>query len=136
MDAFTKSERSRIMATVRGKNVRSTERRLRAALVGAGMRGWSYQRADLTGKPDFVFLQTRLVVFVYGCFWHGYPKCYRRPHSRRSYWDGKVAGNTMRDRKVSRILRNEGWRVLRIWEHELTKSPERCARKIQKLLLA
>ena len=78
----------------------------------------------MVGKPDFVFARKRVVVFVDGCFWHGCPKCYRRPSSRCSYWDAKVAANKARDRRVTRTLRRMGWRVVRIWEHELARKNE------------
>jgi len=134
MDTLSKRERSRTMAAVQAKDTRSTERRLRAKLVAVGIGGWRYQAADLTGKPDFVFPRKRVVVFVDGCFWHGCPRCYRRPSSRRGYWDAKVARNKARDRRVTRTLRRMGWRVLRIWEHELAKTPQRCVEKVANLL--
>lgn len=63
-------------------------------------------------------------MFVDGCFWHGCPRCYARPKSNRKFWDTKIAANRARDRKVNRTLRRDGWNVLRIWEHELTKNRE------------
>ena len=120
MDSVTPETRSRVMAQVRSKRNRSTEWRLRAALVRAGIRGWTLNAADLTGKPDFVFPLQRLVVFVDGCFWHGCPKCYRRPSSHTDYWDAKAARNRARDVKITARLKQDGWRVLRIWEHQLS----------------
>src|ERR1035437_146867 len=120
MDSDTPETRSRVMAQVRSKRNRSTEWRLRAALVRAGIRGWTLNAADLTGKPDFVFPLQRLVVFVDGCFWHGCPKCYRRPSSHTDYWDAKAARNRARDVKITARLKQDGWRVLRIWEHQLS----------------
>lgn len=136
MDTVSKRERSRIMAAVRSQQTRSTERKLRAVLVAAGMRGWRYQISSLPGKPDFVFPRKKLVVFVDGCFWHGCPKCYRRPNSRRAYWDAKVASTMGRDRSHRAKLRRRGWCVIRIWEHELAKNPQGCIVKIQALLNA
>lgn len=80
--------------------------------------GWR-RGQKLAGSPDFVFPKLLLCVFLDGCFWHGCPTCYRRPASNRDYWDGKVLRNRRRDRAVNRSLRADGWRVLRIWEHEL-----------------
>jgi len=109
------------MRAVRSRDVRSTEKHLRALMVASGLRGWRIYATNLPGSPDFVFPTRRLAVFVDGCFWHGCPVCYRRPHSRRNYWDAKVAGNIARDRHVNRTLRRQGWRVVRIWEHELRR---------------
>jgi DNA mismatch endonuclease (patch repair protein) len=94
------------------------------------------QAANLPGKPDFTFSRRGLAVFVDGCFWHGCPRCYRRPHSRRRYWDAKVAGNILRDRQNSARLRRMGWRVMRIWEHELVTSPAKCVERIKRKLTA
>jgi len=71
------------------------------------------------GHPDFVFRRERVAVFVDGCFWHGCPKCYRRPKSNRKFWDAKAARNRARDAEVTRALRRAGWTVVRIWEHAL-----------------
>jgi DNA mismatch endonuclease (patch repair protein) len=78
----------------------------------------------------------RVVIFVDGCFWHGCPRCYRRPASNTKYWDSKVSKNRQRDRKVRVTLRRCGWRVLRIWEHELArKNQSRLLRRLQVALL-
>jgi DNA mismatch endonuclease (patch repair protein) len=71
---------------------------------------------------------------VDGCFWHGCPRCYRRPHSNKKFWDEKVARNRTRDRRVNRELRKLGWRVLRIWEHDLSPRGTRAVNRITKLL--
>jgi DNA mismatch endonuclease (patch repair protein) len=84
--------------------------------------------ADLVGKPDFVFPIRRLVVFVDGCFWHGCPKCQRIPSSNVPYWDRKIERNRIRDRAVNTSLRRSGWRVLRIWEHQLERTGSVVAR--------
>jgi len=74
-------------------------------------------------KPNFVFRQVRLAVFVDGCFWHGCPKHATKPANNRAFWKKKLAGYKTRDRVVNRTLRRSGWRVVRIWEHELAKLP-------------
>ena len=72
-------------------------------------------------KPDFVFPKLRTALFVDGCFWHGCPKHGTKPKTRASFWLAKIMGNKARDRRVNRLLRGKGWKVLRIWEHELAK---------------
>ncbi|MFT3830569.1 MAG: very short patch repair endonuclease [Opitutaceae bacterium] len=88
-------------------------------------------RAALTVKPDFVFRQERLVVFVDGCFWHGCPRHYTRPQARRVFWDAKIAANRARDRRLDRVLRAAGWRVLHVWEHAL--GPRQLGRTLARL---
>lgn len=74
---------------------------------------------EVSGKPDFVFRSERVAIFVDGCFWHGCAACNRFPTTNIEYWDSKIARNRKRDRTVAAQLRSEGWKVLRIWEHEL-----------------
>lgn len=88
-----------------------------------GITGWR-RGQRLVGRPDFVFRGARIAVFVDGCFWHGCPTHYRRPKSRRDYWDEKIARNKRRDRDVDRTLRKQGWMVLRFWEHALARKRE------------
>ncbi len=122
------------MSSVRGARNRSTEWRLRSALVRAGLKGWRVTPSSLPGKPDFAFDRKKLAVFADGCFWHGCPKCYRRPKSRRGFWDAKVRENIARDHSKRACLRRMGWRVVRIWEHELVTSLAKCVERIQREL--
>ena len=119
MDTLNKKTRSAVMARIRSKGNRSTELRLRSLLSRAGFRGWCVQPEGITGKPDFAFLEKRVVVFVDSCFWHGCPKHLRRPKSNKSYWQTKIDGNKRRDKKQTAQLRAQGWKVLRVWEHAL-----------------
>ncbi|NCC61940.1 MAG: very short patch repair endonuclease [Verrucomicrobiae bacterium] len=118
MDKFDKKTRSWIMAQVRSTGARSTEQRLLAVLREQHITGWR-RNYPLPGKPDFVFPKSKLAIFVDGCFWHGHPTRCRMPMTNQEYWEGKIHRNIQRDRTVTRILRNKGWKVLRIWEHEV-----------------
>jgi DNA mismatch endonuclease (patch repair protein) len=73
------------------------------------------------GRPDFVFPRLKLAVFVDECFWHACPAHSNLPVGNRSFWQAKLGANRRRDRLVRRTLESRGWRVLRIWEHELTR---------------
>jgi DNA mismatch endonuclease (patch repair protein) len=87
------------------------------------------------GKPDFIFPKLKLAIFVDGCFWHGCPKHGTNPKSNRPYWHRKLSRNKNRDRLVTQTLRQAGWRVLRIWEHELTRKNEhRMLRRLKRTL--
>lgn len=133
MDTVDRKTRSKVMAAVKSRGNRSTEWRLRAILIRAGISGWHLQSKELLGVPDFVFERERLVIFVDGCFWHGCPSCYRRPSASRKYWDSKVKRNKARDNRQRAMLRRRGWSVMRIWEHEL-KKPEKVLGRIRKML--
>lgn len=119
MDSVSPETRSRTMAQVRSQRNRSTEWRVRAALARARVRGWIMNPSHLAGKPDFVFSTQRVAVFVDGCFWHGCPTCKRIPTSNVDYWSRKIERNRNRDAAVNANLKESGWTVLRVWEHEL-----------------
>ncbi len=86
-------------------------------------------------RPDFVFRKSRRVIFVDGCFWHGCPRHATKPKNNRAFWRRKLSANKSRDVRVTRTLRRAGWRVLRVWEHELVrKNQGRLLRRIQKTL--
>ena len=121
------------MRRVRGRDT-SCELRLRSALHRRGLR-YSL-RKPLPGKPDIIFVRARVAVFVDGCFWHGCPKHCRRPSSNKPYWDAKIDRNIARDRRVSRELRALGWRVIRVWEHDVNGRLSKCADRVEKLVRA
>jgi DNA mismatch endonuclease (patch repair protein) len=125
MDTKTPEERSRNMAAVRNKNT-APEMRLRRAAWRAGLRyftsaGWYRLTGHrLPGTPDLVFPAARVAVFVDGCFWHGCPQHYEAPETRQEFWSAKVRRNMERDHVANELLRAEGWKVIRFWEHDLT----------------
>jgi DNA mismatch endonuclease (patch repair protein) len=121
-DVFTKAKRSAVMALIRSRGNRATELRLIALMREHGITGWR-RNAPVFGKPDFVFRCERVAVFVDGCFWHRHRGCKYAytPKSRLEFWLPKFARNAERDREVTRVLRREGWKVVRVWECELAK---------------
>ncbi|MEQ1859800.1 MAG: very short patch repair endonuclease [Chthoniobacteraceae bacterium] len=118
-DVFTPAKRSAVMAAIRGSGNRDTELRMMALFRANGITGWR-RNARVFGKPDFVFRAVKVAVFVDGCFWHGCPRHATKPATRAEWWAAKLARNALRDREVTRTLRKDGWRVLRVWECELT----------------
>lgn len=127
-DVFTKAQRSELMSRIRSRGNIATELAVVKLFRQHGITGWR-RNQNVFGKPDFLFRRNRLALFADGCFWHGCPRCYRRPKSNRKFWDAKIARNRKRDRKVSRELRRLGWRVVRIWGHSL-EFPERIAKRV------
>ena len=130
IDTVGPRRRSEIMARVRSPRNLSTEWKLRSFLIRSGLKGWRVTLPGLVGNPDFAFPKKKVAVFVDGCFWHGCPKCYRAPKSQKEYWSQKIESNRSRDKRVRRELVTTGWRVLRIWECDLEKHPDRCVKKI------
>ncbi len=122
MDKYLPEVRSRMMTAVRSKGNRTTEKRLRALLVQAGLKGWKVQPSGIAGNPDFAFIQEKVAVFVDGAFWHGAPGFDRFPKSRVLFWREKIERNRRRDITVNKRLRVQGWSVLRFWDYELVSS--------------
>ncbi len=144
------------MSRIRGRGNKDTELALAAVFRRHGITGWrrhkelrgravlprgpqlraaTQRRPTFRVKPDFVFPKLRLAIFVDGCFWHACPLHATQPRNNAAFWRNKLAGNKARDRKVNRALRAAGWRVLRIWEHELARQREaRLLARLRKAL--
>jgi DNA mismatch endonuclease, patch repair protein len=131
VDVHTKAQRSHNMSRVRSQGNRTTEACLAGLFRKWHVTGWR-RGVALCGKPDFVFPQSRVVVFVDGCFWHNCQQCKFKPSSNVTYWEEKFARNRARDEDVNRTLKVLGWRVIRIWEHEL-RDPSRIEKRLQRL---
>src|SRR5690348_7484071 len=116
MDVFTPKKRSEVMSRIRSRGNRDTELALASLLRRVGITGWR-RHLPIFGRPDFVFRSARIAIFVDGCFWHRCPKCSNMPVNNRSFWATKLSGNIQRDKVVTKKLRRDGWRVLRLWEH-------------------
>lgn len=109
------SMRSDLMSRIKGKNTKP-ELILRKALWHTGMR-YRLHAETPAGRPDLVFPGSSVAVFVDGCFWHGCPDHYVSPRTRRIFWGDKLNENVQRDRRQTKKLEAEGWRVCRVWEH-------------------
>ncbi len=81
-------------------------------------------------RPDFVFRAARVALFVDGCFWHACPRHSNLPANNRAFWRKKLRVNRDRDRLVNRTLKKSGWKVLRIWEHDL-RHPQKCLARLR-----
>ena len=105
------------------------ELRLRSALHRRGLRFRINRRvaAELRTTVDIVFARARVAVFVDGCFWHRCPDHSTTPKANGEWWASKLEENVARDRRADIALRERGWTVLRIWEHE---DPEVAANRV------
>ena len=132
-DVFTVRKRSEIMGRVRSRRNRSTELALASAFRVAGITGWR-RHLPIPGSPDFAFPSVKLAIFVDGCFWHGCPKHGTMPATNKDFWNNKIATNKRRDLKVTAILKSNGWRVVRIWEHDTRRHVDRAVLRVEKAL--
>ncbi|MCB9797098.1 MAG: very short patch repair endonuclease [Alphaproteobacteria bacterium] len=108
------------------------EAALRRLLWLRGVRGYRKHARTPVGRPDLVFPGPRLAVFIDGCFWHGCPAHYSRPQTREAFWAQKLAANVERDRRQTLALEALGWRVLRVWEHEVYEDPEGVLARVRR----
>jgi DNA mismatch endonuclease Vsr len=129
VDHVSKKVRSKIMAAVRSRGNTTTELPLGKLLWAAGLRGYR-KHWKVQGRPDFAWPGRKVAIFVDGCFWHGCTKCKYLPRINTAFWRNKIETNQARDKRVRRSLRIQGWTVLRFWEHEVKRTPDRVVSKI------
>ncbi|WP_308277296.1 very short patch repair endonuclease [Streptomyces ginkgonis] len=109
-------------ASMRSNRPRDTrpEKALRSAVHALGLR------FNVSARPlpkvrrtaDLVFSRVHLAVFLDGCYWHGCPEHHSLSATNTAYWTDKFETNRRRDRQTDQWLREAGWEVLRVWEHE------------------
>lgn len=106
------------MSRIRSRDTKP-EKIVRSELHKLGYRFRLHGR-KLFGKPDIVLTKYKTVIFVHGCFWHRHKGCKYAysPKTRIKFWKKKFHDNVLRDRKVAKILKKEGWKVVVIWEDE------------------
>jgi DNA mismatch endonuclease, patch repair protein len=130
-DRLTPAQRSYCMSRIRGFDS-AIEISVRAELDRRGVEYESNVMA-LPGRPDLVFTHANLIVFVDGDFWHGY----RYPAWKRRlspYWKAKIERNRRRDRLSHAKLRRRGWRVVRLWAHQVQNDLPGCIDRIMSRL--
>ncbi|MEM3448600.1 MAG: very short patch repair endonuclease [Nitrososphaerota archaeon] len=78
---------------------------------------------NVAGKPDVLLIASNTVIFLHGCFWHKCPEDFKEPLTNKEYWIPKIEKNVYRDRINMETLRNQGYRVEVIWEHQIKRHP-------------
>lgn len=134
-DVLSLDQRHRCMSHIRSKDTKP-ELKVRKWLWGHGYR-YRLNVKSVPGKPDIVMRPYRTAIFVNGCFWHGHENCRkaRIPKSNIGFWEAKIERNRKRDRENYRVLQENGWQVIVIWECQLTpKKLELTMREVDFLL--
>jgi DNA mismatch endonuclease (patch repair protein) len=134
-DIVNAKTRSRIMRAV-GQEDTNAELRVRGLLHALGIH-YRVRNRDLPGSPDVANRSSNWAIFVNGCFWHGHKNCKktkstrssRVPKTRADFWSHKLGANRSRDAKKCRELRHMGYRVLILWECDLS-DPERVSDRL------
>jgi len=124
MDRLTEKERSINMSKIRGKDT-NQEILVRRFLFSKGFR---FRKNDKRhpGRPDIVLPKYKTVIFVNGCFWHCHEGCrdFTIPKTNVEFWTDKLNANKLRDKRNHDALIKSGWKVIIIWECELTRSKQ------------
>lgn len=126
MDDLTPEQRKKNMRAIRSKDT-TIELALRKALWKQGIH-YRKNYKELIGKPDIVITKYRIAVFCDSDFWHGYDWENRKSRikSNQEYWIPKIERNMRRDQEVTSALVEQGWIVLRFWEHDIRKNMDDC----------
>ncbi|NTW26871.1 MAG: very short patch repair endonuclease [Candidatus Moranbacteria bacterium] len=127
-DIFSKEKRSEVMSKIRAKETK-LEICLRKELWKEGFR-YRKNAPGYYGKPDILLKKLKTVIFVDSCFWHGCPKHFKMPLSNKEFWSEKIERNRNRDKEVSKHYKKLGWKVLRIWEHDLKNDLNKTINKL------
>jgi len=130
-DRIDPKTRSKVMGSVRSQGTR-LEERFRCLLKESDFSGLIEQPKDIPGRPDWISSDRRVAIFIDSCFWHGCRWHLRMPKTNISYWREKLERNKRRDKQVNVLLKKQGWKVLRVWEHNLLQYSGR-ARLVRKL---
>ena len=126
-DNLTPKQRSYCMSRVKNKDT-DIEKTVRSELHKRGFRFRKHVK-KLPGTPDIVFTKAKVAVFIDGDFWHGY----RFPaweHQVSDFWKKKIRINRERDQNNYKKLRNMGWKVIRLWKHDVKNDLPRCISRI------
>lgn len=119
MDTMSKTARSGIMGKIKSQETK-LEKSFRKLLWNSGIR-YRKNNNKYFGKPDILIKKNKTVIFIDSCFWHGCLKHLRMPSSNKKYWETKISRNKKRDRAVNSHYKKLGWKIIRIWEHDLNK---------------
>ncbi len=128
MDTVSKQKRSEIMSRIKSRDSK-IETLFRKELWNRGFR-YRKNSGKYFGKPDIVLKRHKAVIFIDSCFWHGCKKHCRIPSLHKNYWTQKIVRNIARDKEVSMHYKKQGWKIFRIWEHEIKKDAAAIIKKI------
>lgn len=125
MDTISKKARSELMARIKGRDTKP-EIIVRKFLFSRGFR-YRIHDSRYPGSPDIVLPKYRTAIFVHGCFWHGHEGCrlFRYPKTNYEFWYEKIKKNRERDERKIKLLEQQGWNVIVIWECQIKSLSKR-----------
>ena len=86
------------------------------------------------GQPD-IFIEPNICVMADSDWFHGYIymngyDCSKNKVQNNEFFEKKIQN----DKKITQSLTEQGYNVLRFWEHEIKENPEKCLQKIIKII--
>lgn len=128
----TTEQRSLLMRKIKSKKTKP-ETALQKFLRKKNVK-FKINYCNLPGNPDIVLFNKKIAIFVDGEFWHGYrwEEKKKKIKSNRAYWIPKIERTIARDKQNNKKLKKAGWRVIRLWEHQIKKDLTKCIQKIMK----
>lgn len=117
-DILSTAKRSELMSKIRSRDTKF-EKEFIVALRKFTRKSFQTNVSSIKGKPDIVFQKDKICVFLDSDFWHGwyYPKW--KHLLKNDFWRNKIENNRKRDKRTSVNLNKQGWKVIRIWEHDI-----------------
>ena len=132
-DKISKKKRSSVMSKIRSKNTKFEEDFI-SLLKKSTRKKFRTNATDIKGKPDIVFDRNKVFVFLDSDFWHGWQYPRWKHLLKNDFWRSKIERNRVRDKKTTVFLKRQGWRVIRIWEHQIKGNVKQYINKIINLL--
>lgn len=132
-DKLSKNKRSELMSKIRSHNTKF-EKEFIDNLKKKTRKKFKINVTSIKGKPDIVFEKEKVGIFLDSNFWHGWQYPRWKHLLKNDFWREKIEKNRKRDLLTTRYLKRHGWKVLRIWEHEIKKDPEKAIEKTIKIL--
>lgn len=126
----SREEVSHYMSKIRSEGTK-LEAKLEKILQSIGIE--FNKQPKIFGKPDFVYPQLKIAIFADSDFWHGFNWEEKKNEikTNKEFWLRKIERNIERDKEVTRSLEKKGWRVVRLWGHEIHRQPNKCRNIIE-----
>lgn len=132
MDNLTPEQRKRNMKNIRSFGTKPEKiimRELRKRKIY-----FAHHVKSIIGKPDIIFRRKKVAVFIDSDFWHANPDRFTMPKTNKDYWSTKISYNKQHDKEINDQLAQEGWFVIRLWEHDIYKNLDSCINTILKAI--
>jgi DNA mismatch endonuclease (patch repair protein) len=74
------------------------------------------------GQPD-IFILPNICIFIDGCYWHGCKQCFDSTNNIQ-------IKKQLRDKEVNKYLKENNYKVIRFWEHDILNNKKEVVSKI------